>query len=161
MGHPELVAAASSSSSWMTWAMISVSVSEVNLWPLAMRAFFQLEIVFDDAVVDDDEGAGAVAVGVGVFFGGAAVGGPAGVADAVGAVDGVFGEDVGEVAELAGGSAELEGVAAAGDGDAGGVVSAVLEAGEAFHDDGDAGLRTDVTDDSTHEESIEERARVC
>ena len=47
------------------------------------------EVVFDDAVVDDDEGAGAVAVGVGVLFGGAAVGGPAGVADAEGAVDGV------------------------------------------------------------------------
>ncbi len=62
----------------------------------------ELEVVFDDAVVDDDERAGAVAVGVGVFFGGAAVGGPAGVADAVGAVDGVLGEDFGEVAELAG-----------------------------------------------------------
>src|ERR1700712_6077495 len=32
-------AAASSNSSWITWAMISVSVSEMNLWPLAMRAF--------------------------------------------------------------------------------------------------------------------------
>ena len=53
-------------------------------------------------------GAGAVAVGVGVLFGGAAVGGPAGVADAEGAVDGVFGEDGGEVGELAGGAAELE-----------------------------------------------------
>ena len=142
--------------------MISVSVSEGNLWPLAMRAVLSCEVVFYDAVVDDDEGSGAVAVGVGVFFGGAAVGGPAGVADAVGAVDGVFGEDVGEVAELAGGSAELEGVAAAGDGDAGGVVSAVLEAGEAFHDDGDAGLRADVTDDSTHEKSVApaRRARI-
>jgi hypothetical protein len=39
---------------------------------------------------------------------------------------------------------------AAGDGDAGGVIAAVLEAGEAFHDDRDAGLRADVTDDSTH-----------
>ena len=47
---------------------------------------FEGEIVFDDAVVDDDEGAGAVAVGVGVLFGGAAVGGPPGVADAEGAV---------------------------------------------------------------------------
>jgi hypothetical protein len=47
------------------------------------------EVVFDDAVVDDDERAGAVAVGVGVLFGGAAVGGPAGVADAVGAVEGI------------------------------------------------------------------------
>ena len=65
------------------------------------------EVVFDDAVVDDDEGAGAVAVGVGVLFGGAAVGGPAGVADAEGAVDGVVGDDGFEVAELAGGAAEL------------------------------------------------------
>ncbi len=65
------------------------------------------EIVFDDAVVDDDERAGAVAVGVGVLFGGAAVGGPAGVADAEGAVDGAVGEDGLEVEELAGGSAEL------------------------------------------------------
>ena len=68
--------------------MISVSVSDWKLWPLAMRACLSCEIVFDDAVVHDDEGSGAVAVGVGVFFGGAAVGGPAGVADAVGAVDG-------------------------------------------------------------------------
>ncbi len=119
---------------------------------LGDEGVLELEIIFDDAVMHDDEGSGAVAVGVGVFFGGAAVGGPAGVADAVGAVDGVFGEDLGEVAELAGGSAELERVAAACYGDAGGVISAVLEAGEAFHDDWDAGLWTDVTDDSTHKE---------
>lgn len=30
------------SSSSMRWAMISVSVSEMNLWPLAMRAFFRV-----------------------------------------------------------------------------------------------------------------------
>ena len=109
-----------------------------ELVALGDEGVLEREIVFDDAVVHDDEGAGAVAVGVGVLFGGAAVGGPAGVADAVGAVDGVGGEDVGEVAELAGRAAELEaGGGAAGDGDAGGVVAAVLEAGEAFHDDRD------------------------
>ena len=48
----------------------------------------EVEVVFDDAVVDDDDAAGAVAMGVGVLFGGAAVGGPAGVADAEGAVEG-------------------------------------------------------------------------
>jgi hypothetical protein len=48
-------------------------------------------------------------------------------------------------------------MAAASDGDAGGVVAAVFEAGEAFHDDRDAGLRADVTDDSTHRESVEDR----
>ncbi len=97
------------SSSSIRWAMISVSVSVTKVWPAAVSSCFEGEVVFDDAVVDDDEGAGAVAVGVGVLFGGAAVGGPAGVADAEGAVDGVVGDDGFEVAELAGGSAELRG----------------------------------------------------
>ncbi len=73
-----------------------------------MRAFLSGEVVFDDAVVDDDEGAGAVAVGVGVLFGGAAVGGPAGVADAVGALERVVAEDGFKVGELAGGAADVE-----------------------------------------------------
>src|ERR1700722_10329485 len=119
------------------------------------------EIVFDDAVVDDDEGAGAVAVGVGVLFGGAAVGGPAGVADAVGPVEGRVGDDGFQVPELAGGSAELEGVAGSGYGDAGGVVAAVLEAAQAFNDDGDDRLRSDISDDSTHGTSLDARAGFC
>ena len=50
----------------------------------------QVEVVFDDAVVDDDDAAGAVAMGMGVLFGGPAVRGPAGVADAEGAVEGML-----------------------------------------------------------------------
>ena len=44
--------------------------------------FLEREIVFDDAVMDDDDFASAVAVGMGVFFGGAAVRSPASVANA-------------------------------------------------------------------------------
>ena len=117
---------------------------------LGDELLLESQVVFDDAVVHDDERARAVAVRVGVFFGGAAVGGPAGVADAVGAVDRVVAENEIEVAELARGAAELQRVAAAGDGDARGVIAAVLEAGKAFHDDGDAGLGADVADDSAH-----------
>src|SRR6266851_5089689 len=114
-------------SSSMRWAMISVSVS----------------------------------VGVGVLFGGATVGGPAGVADAEGAVEGVGGDDGFEVAELAGGSAELQcpfapgAAGVAGYGDAGGVVAAILEAAQAFNDDGDDGLGADITNDSTHGLSLD------
>ena len=68
----------------------------------------ELEVVFDDAVVDDDDASGAIAVGVGVLFGGAAVGGPAGVADAVGAVERVLAQDFFYVLELAGGAADIE-----------------------------------------------------
>ena len=57
------------------------------------------EVVFDDAVVDDDEGAAAVTVGMGVFFRRATVGGPAGVADAEAAVDGRVGDDGFEIAD--------------------------------------------------------------
>ncbi len=89
-------------------------------------------------------------MGVRVLLGGAAVGGPAGVSDAVGAVDGVGGDDVLEIDELAGGAAELEAGGGAGDGDAGGVVAAVFEAAQAFNDDGDDGLLADIANDSTH-----------
>ena len=68
----------------------------------------QVEIVFDDAVVDDDDAAGAVAMGMGIFFGGAAVGGPAGVADAEGALEGMLAEDFFKIAEFAGGAADFE-----------------------------------------------------
>ena len=97
----------------------------------------QRQIVFDDAVVDDDQGSRAVAVGVGVLFGGAAVGGPAGVADAEGAVYRRLLDDGFEVAELAGGAAKFKAGWASSDGDAGGVVAAVFEAAKAFNDGGD------------------------
>ena len=66
---------------------------------VALRGEFALEIevVFDDAVVDDDDAAGAVAMGMGVFFGGAAMGSPAGVADAEGAVERVVVENFFEI----------------------------------------------------------------
>ena len=91
---------------------------------------------------------------MGVLFRGAAVSGPAGVANAEGAFDGGVGDGDFEVAEFAGGSAEGEAFGATGYGDAGGVVAAVFEAAEAFNDDGDDRLGSDVTDDSTHEMSL-------
>src|SRR6266576_2351966 len=96
---------------------------------------FEGEVVFDDAVVDDDERAGAVAVGAG--------------------------DDGFEVAELAGSAAEGEAVGSSGYGDAGGVVAAVFEAAQAFNNDGDDGLGANVTDNSTHEMSLDGRGGFC
>ena len=64
-------------------ATTSVSVSVTNVWPCALQLALQLEVVLDDAVVDDDDPAGAVAVRVRVLFGRPAVRGPARVAEAV------------------------------------------------------------------------------
>ena len=60
-----------------------MSVSDANVWPSAIELALDLEIVLDDAVVDDDDAAGAVAMRVRVLFGGPAVRGPARVAEAV------------------------------------------------------------------------------
>ena len=110
--------------------------------------------VLDDPVVDQRQpvvGAPAVRVGVGV--GGAAVGGPAGVADARGRRRQVLGlERLAQVGELAGpllGDHPVSG----DEGDTRRVIAAVLEPGQALHDD-IQGLaidaRADVANDSTH-----------
>jgi len=89
-------------------------------------------------------------VRVGVFFRGATVRCPSGMTDSIGPLDWIFGQNVRQIAKLAGGSAKLEAFRITSYSDSGGIVSAVLEAGEAFHNDRDAGLRADVTNDSTH-----------
>ncbi len=51
------------------------------------QLLFELEIIFDDAVVNYDDAAGAIAMGMSVFFSRPAVSGPACVANAVGPVE--------------------------------------------------------------------------
>ena len=75
--------------------------------------FLQAKIVLDDAVVHDDDLAGAVAVRMGVFFRGTAVGGPAGVSNAVGAMQRLLPDGFFQIAQLAFGAANLEAVAVA------------------------------------------------
>ena len=64
-------------------------------------------------------------------------------------------EDGFEVAKLPRCSAEVHcAVGRAGDGDAGRVITAVLEAAQAFDDDGHGGIGANVSDDSTHGTSV-------
>ena len=116
-----------------------------------LKQLLERQEVFDDAVVDDDDVAGAIAVRVGVLFSGASVSGPAGVADAVVAVDRVEAEDVFEVAEFAGSAADAECVVVAIDGETGGIVAAVFEAFQAVNNDGDGALGAYVSDDAAHQ----------
>src|SRR5262249_40405131 len=72
----------------------------------ALELFFQLQIIFDDAVVNDDDLTGAIPVRVGVFFRRTAVSGPAGMADSVGSFKRGFLNDFFEIAEFAGSAAD-------------------------------------------------------
>ncbi len=74
----------------------------------ALELLLQLEIIFNNSVVDDDDLAGAIAVRVRVFLGWPAVGGPTRVADAVGAFDGRFQNDFFEIAKLSRGAADFQ-----------------------------------------------------
>ena len=108
------------------------------------------EVVLDDAVVDDDDIAGAVEMRVRVVVGGLAVGGPAGVADAAAAM-GIRAFEAGaERAELAGALGDTD-LLAIERGDAGAVVSAVFEALEAIEEDRRGIALTGVADDASHQ----------
>ena len=111
----------------------------------------QLLEVLDDAVVDDRDLTGAVDVGMGVEIVGAPVGRPAGVGQADRRRRRRFEQRRAQVGELS--RALLDEQLALGrhQRDAGGVVAAVLEAGEPFHEDGRRLSRSDVSDDAAHD----------
>src|SRR5260370_5359699 len=73
-----------------------------------LQLFLELEVVLDNAVVDDDDFAGAVAMRVGILLSRTAMRGPARMTDAVSAIKRRFGDDFFEIAELAWGAADLQ-----------------------------------------------------
>jgi hypothetical protein len=77
------------------------------------------KIIFYDAVVYDYDASAAIAVRVGVLFGGTAMGGPARVADTECAIERFRADDFFEVSELAFGAADLQAVAIPRYGDSG------------------------------------------
>ena len=114
------------------------------------QAVTQVPEVLDDAVVDDRHVAGAVDMGVRVQVVGTAVGGPAGMGKADGRLRRRIQERGAQVGQLAGALLH-EQLAGRGDqGDARGVVAAVLQAGQAVEQDGRRVTRSDVSDDATH-----------
>jgi hypothetical protein len=87
--------------------------------------------------------------------------GPAGMADAVIAVDGIEAQNVFEVAEFPRRAANAEGLIVLVNGHARGIVSAVFEAFQAIHDDGNGALRPYITHYSAHKLIVRnERRRV-
>ena len=88
--------------------MTSVSVSVRKLVAFFDQLLLQADVVLNDAVVHDDDLAGAVAMRMSVLFRGAAVGGPARVADAIGAIERLQADHLFQVAQLAFGAAHLQ-----------------------------------------------------
>src|SRR5215831_2292265 len=110
----------------------------------------QGNVIFDNAVMDDDNFPCAVAVRMRVFFRWAAVRGPACVADSVGAVERLEANDLFQIAQLAFRTTNLEAVSVATNGDSGRVVAAIFQPPEAIKDDGDDALLAYISHDSAH-----------
>src|SRR5438874_2163653 len=94
--------------------------------------------------------AGAIAMRMGIFLGGAAMGGPAGVANAVGAVERLEANDLFQIAQLAFGAADLEAITISAHGNAGRVIAAIFEAPQAIQDDRNDPLLTYISHNSAH-----------
>ncbi len=118
--------------------------------PFLGETAFDLQVVLDDAVVNDDDAAGAVAMGVRVLLGRTAMRRPPGVSESVHAVERLQTQRFFEVAEFTLGSPDVHRAAFVDDSDPGRVVAAILELLQAVHDDGYDLLPSDVSDDSTH-----------
>ena len=122
-----------------------------ELGPGIQELLLQLGEVLDDAVVDERELAVVAEVRVRVAVGGAAVGRPAGVADAGVAVgQRLLAEVLRQDAELAGALARAHLAVVGEHGDAGRVVAPVFEPLQAAEEHVDRAVRADVTHDSTH-----------
>src|SRR5688500_12569946 len=103
-------------------------------------------VVLDDAVVHNRDP--AAHMGMGVAFGGHAVGGPAGVADADGSFQAAVQGKAGELGDPAGAAQAPQ--AAVDDRHAGRVITPVFQAPQAFDQDGDDVSVRYRSDDSAH-----------
>ena len=78
------------------------------------------------------------------------VGGPAGVADAVTALDRRLPQGLFEILQLSGSASNLDFAGAIDHGDACGIVAAVFQLAQPLDDDGNNFLGTDIADNTAH-----------
>ena len=119
------------------------------------QKFLELDIVFDDAVVDDGKLAVLADVGVGVDVVRRAVGRPAGMAHADGALHiRAAVDEVAQDLEPAHGFFDLKLMPRRNDRDTGAVIAAVFQTGEAVEQNGGSLLAADVSNDTTHKKVL-------
>ena len=125
-----------------------------ELVAFAHQFVLQLEIILDDAVVHHDDFPGAIAMRMRIFFSGAAVRGPARVADAIDPIYGVFAEHFLEIAQLSGCTANFELAIVVHNGDPRGIIAAIFEAAQAVQNQRNNFFRSDITNNSAHSEFL-------
>src|SRR5580704_2034247 len=100
--------------------------------------------------MDHDDFTGTVAVGMGVFFGWAAMCGPTSMANAIDAIQRSNADGLLQVAQLAGSATDIQMSVLSDHGDSSGIIAAVLKALQAVEDQRHNALRPDISDNSAH-----------
>src|SRR6267154_2376366 len=118
--------------------------------PFALQLLFELQIIFDDAVVDHHDLSRAITVRVRVFFGRAPMRGPAGVPNSISSVDWRFLDDLFQVAQLAGRAANFQFARSVDHRDTRGVIAAVFQFAQPFDNDRNNLFVPDIADNSAH-----------
>ncbi len=113
------------------------------------KLIFELQVVLDDAVVDERHLLEVVVVGVGIQVSGGPVGRPAAMRHRELALGHILGHDSPELAELARPLEDLD-VRAVQIGDARTVVAPILQASELVKNDLDRILGSDISGNSAH-----------
>src|SRR6267142_2694199 len=130
-----------------------------ELMALALQLLFQLQVIFDDAVVNYHNLPGAVAMRVRVFFRGTAMRGPTCMSDSIRAFNRRFLESFLKVPQFSWRAADFQ-LAVVHYGNSGGVVTAVFQFAQAFNYDGNDFFRSYVTDNSAHNVTSPEEALI-
>ena len=112
------------------------------------------QVVFNDSVMNHHDIAMTIPVRMGVFLGGTPVRRPARVADPERTVDRVHADGLFQIAEFALGAPDFEPPIAAVNGQAGRIVSSILEPPQAFQNDWNGLMGSYVANYSTHSSII-------
>ena len=119
--------------------------------PFLFELVLEVEVVLDDAVVDDDDLTGAIAVRVRVLFRRASVCRPAGMPNTVAAADRLGPDDFFEPGQFPRAPSDLH-LALLNERDSGRIIAAILESSEPVHQDRDDLFGADVTNDAAHDQ---------
>src|SRR5579863_3071065 len=124
-----------------------------ELMPFLGEFLLQAEVVLDDAVVDNHNLSGAVAVRMGVLFGRSTMRRPSRVSDAIRSMKRLLANRFFEVAKLAFGATDFEAIPVPANGDPRRIVAAILHPSQSLDDDRDDTFLADVTNNAAHVET--------
>src|SRR5438067_8251754 len=120
---------------------------------LIREASLELKIVLNDAIVDNHDSSGAVAMRMGILFGGTTVSRPASMPDAIGPIERTLPDSLFQVSQFAFGAADLQCGAVSCHRNSRRIVPAIFQLPKPVNNDRHYSFLLDVSNAATHTQS--------